>query len=340
MSRKGFLPLGHRMAEAAPPSWPQGLQWLGGAVKGLSAVFLAVLRRLGLVGRRLVVNLPFFWLAVFFLVPFAIVLKISLAESDFGQPPYTPLVEWVEPSALAIRINLGNYTFLLQDSLYILAYLNSLKIAAISTVFCLLIGYPMAYAIARADRRWRPALLMLVILPFWTSFLIRVYAWIGILNNDGLLNNFLLWLGVIGEPLAIRHTEAAIYIGIVYSYLPFMVLPLYANLEKMDLSLLEAAADLGCRPIRAFFSVTLPLSLPGVIAGSLLVFIPAVGEFVIPELLGGSDNLMIGKVLWDEFFANRDWPVASAVAIALLLFLVIPIMLFQWAQGRQQERRT
>lgn len=287
-------------------------------------------------GRGLVVAVPFLWLVLLFLVPFAIVLKISLSEAVIAMPPYTPLLEWAE-DVLTVRLDLGNYLFLLTDDLYAVAYANSLKVAAVSTALCLLIGYPMAYAIARSAPEWRSPLLMLVILPFWTSFLIRVYAWIGILKQEGLLNAFLLWLGAIDAPLQILYSETAVYIGIVYSYLPFMILPLYATLEKLDPTLLEAAADLGARPWKAFLRVTLPLSMPGVVAGSLLVFIPAVGEFVIPSLLGGPDALMIGTVLWNEFSANRDWPVASAVAIALLLLLVIPIMLFQYHQGRQQE---
>jgi putrescine transport system permease protein len=234
-----------------------------------------------------------------------------------------------------IQVNLGNFLFLVEDSLYWKAYLNSIKVAAVSTLLCLLIGYPMAYAIARAPSTWRNVLLMMVILPFWTSFLLRVYAWIGILKNNGLINNFLMWLGLIEQPIVMMQTDFAIYVGIVYSYLPFMILPLYSNLEKMDLTLLEAAADLGCRPFKAFVTITLPLSLPGVVAGSMLVFIPAVGEFVIPALLGAPDSLMIGKVLWTEFFSNRDWPVASAVAIALLTLLVIPIVLLQRAQGAE-----
>ena len=232
-----------------------------------------------------------------------------------------------------IKLNVGNFLFLVEDSLYWKAYLNSIRIAAISTFLCLLIGYPLAYAIARAHSTSRNILLMMVILPFWTSFLLRVYAWIGILKNNGLINNFLLWIGVIDEPIVMMQTDLAIYIGIVYSYLPFMILPLYSNLEKMDLTLLEAAQDLGCRPFKAFLTITLPLSMPGVIAGSMLVFIPAVGEFVIPALLGAPDSLMIGKVLWTEFFSNRDWPVASAVAIALLALLVVPIVFLQRAQG-------
>ena len=280
---------------------------------------------------------PYAWLLLFFLVPFLIVLKISFSEIQTAVPPYQPLIAWADDAVLQIRINLGNYRYLVSDELYIAAYLNSLKIAAISTICCLLIGYPMAYAIARSSKGMRNPLLMLVVLPFWTSFLIRVYAWMGILKNEGLLNAFLLATGLIKEPLQILETDWAVYIGIVYSYLPFMVLPLYATLEKMDLSLLEAAADLGCRPFRAFLSVTLPLSIPGMVAGSMLVFIPAVGEFVIPDLLGGPDTLMIGRVLWGEFFDNRDWPVASAVAVAMLVLLVAPIMIFQHAEHRSTE---
>ncbi|MFA7429610.1 MAG: ABC transporter permease subunit [Rhodospirillaceae bacterium] len=289
-------------------------------------------------GRRLVIAVPFVWLLLFFLAPFAIVAKISMAEFMVGVPPYTPLFEWTEDAWLHVRATANNYAYLVEDPLYVAAYVSSLKIAAISTVIALLIGYPMAYAIARSRQPWRNVLLLAVMLPFWTSFLIRVYAWIGILRSNGLLNNFLLWLGVIDEPLVILNTDVAVYIGIVYSYLPFMILPLYATLEKMDLSLLEAAQDLGCRPWKAFVTVTLPLSLPGIIAGSMLVFIPAVGEFVIPDLLGGPDTLMIGKVLWSEFFNNRDWPVASAVAIAMLVLLVAPIVLFQRHRMRQEEK--
>ena len=212
-----------------------------------------------------------------------------------------------------------------------------MKIALISTIVCLLIGYPMAYAIARANPAYRNTLLLLIILPFWTSFLLRVYAWIGLLKNNGLVNNILLQLGIIDQPIVMMQTDFAVYLGIVYSYLPFMILPLYANLEKLDWTLLEAASDLGCKPIKAFFKVTLPLSVPGIIAGAMLVFIPAVGEFVIPALLGGPDTLMIGRVLWDEFFGNRDWPVASAVAIAMLIFLVVPIMFFRHYQGKELE---
>lgn len=302
-----------------------------------SASGIASARDQGLSGRIFVVALPYIWLLLFFALPFAIVLKISLAEAVIGQPPYTPLLRAAADGARSLVLNWDNYALLLSDELYIAAFLNSMKIAGIATMICLLIGYPMAYGIARASSGWRAILLMLVVLPFWTSFLIRVYAWMGILSTNGLLNNFLIALGVIDEPLAIMNTDIAIYIGIVYSYLPFMVLPLYATLSRMDLSLLEAAADLGAPPWRAFLRITLPLSLPGVIAGSLLVFIPATGEFVIPDLLGGPDALMIGKILWTEFFTNRDWPMASSVATALLLLLVIPIVVLRRMRDRQED---
>ncbi len=289
----------------------------------------------GTSGRALVTALPYLWLFVFFLVPFAIVLKISLAEAVLAQPPYTPLFG-TSGSNAQIRINLDNYRLLFTDPLYIAAFFNSLKVATLSTLLCLLIGYPMAYAIARAGRSARLILLMLIILPFWTSFLIRVYAWIGILKSNGLFNNLLMALGLIDEPLRLLYTNFAVYLGIVYSYLPFMVLPLYATLARMDMSLLEVAADLGAHPLKAFLTVTLPLSLPGVIAGSLLVFIPAMGEFVIPDLLGGPDALMMGKVLWTEFFTNRDWPLASAIAVVLLLTLVVPIMVLQRVERRAE----
>jgi putrescine transport system permease protein len=293
----------------------------------------------GVTGRTAVVAIPYLWLLLFFLVPFIIVLKIAFSETQIAMPPYQALLEWTGDKVLQIKLNLGNFLFLVEDSLYWRAYLNSLKVAAVSTVLCLLVGYPMAYAMARASTTWRNVLLMMVILPFWTSFLLRVYAWIGILKNNGLINNFLMWLGVIDEPIVMLQTDFAIYVGIVYSYLPFMILPLYANLEKMDITLLEAAADLGSRPFKSFLTITLPLSMPGIVAGSMLVFIPAVGEFVIPALLGAPDSLMIGKVLWTEFFNNRDWPVASAVAIALLTLLVIPIVLLQRAQAAEAEVR-
>jgi putrescine transport system permease protein len=295
-------------------------------------VIARAVRRLGIDGRTAVIAVPYLWLLMFFLVPFVIVLKISFSDAQISMPPYEPLLHWVSEKALQIQLNFGNFAFLIEDNLYWKAYLNSIWVAGVSTLLCLLLGYPMAYAIARSQSSTRNILLLLVILPFWTSFLLRVYAWIGILKNNGLINNTLMALGVIDQPIQMLQTDFAVYVGIVYSYLPFMILPLYANLEKMDLTLLEAAADLGCRPWKSFLKVTLPLSLPGIIAGCLLVFIPAVGEFVIPALLGDPGMLMIGKVLWTEFFNNRDWPVASAVAIALLLFLVIPIMFFQRAQ--------
>jgi len=297
-------------------------------------------RRINSLGRNLVIAMPYAWLMAFFLVPFIIVLKIALSDAAIAQPPYTPIWEWAEGQYLNLRLNFGNFLFLVQDSLYWKSYLNSVKVALVSTIACLLIGYPMAYGIARSRSAYRTILLMLVILPFWTSFLIRVYAWIGILKNNGLLNNFLMWLGVIDSPIVMLQTDFAVYLGIVYSYLPFMILPLYANLEKLDGTLLEAAYDLGCRPFRTFLTVTLPLSVPGIIAGSMLVFIPAVGEFVIPALLGAPDTLMIGRILWDEFFGNRDWPVASAVAIALLLLLVIPIVILQHTQARNSAANS
>lgn len=292
--------------------------------------------------RKLLIGLPYAWLLALFLVPFLIVFKISLSEPTVSIPPYAPKLDvtmgvaglWAQFK----QFGLENYAFLLEEALFYRSYLSSLTIAGIATILTLLVGYPIAYAMARSPRAWRPILLMLVILPFWTSFLIRVYAWIGILKKEGLLNQLLLWVGVIAEPLTILNTNTAVYIGIVYSYLPFLVLPLYASLERMDDSLLEAAADLGCTPIKAFWKVTFPISMPGIIAGCFLVFIPAVGEFVIPDLLGGSETLMIGRTLWVEFFNNRDWPVASAVAVVLLLILVVPIAMFQNAQARAEEK--
>jgi putrescine transport system permease protein len=291
-------------------------------------------------GRRLVIAVPWLWLALFFLAPFLIVLKISFSEVEVAMPPYAPLLRWVEEAQrFVVTFNLGNYAYLLTDDLYASTFLYSAKVAAVSTLLCLLIGYPMAYAIARATPTLRNLYLMLVMLPFWTSFLLRVYAWVGLLKTDGVVNNVLMGLGLLDQPLALLYSDFAVYVGIVYSYLPFMILPLYANLEKHDLTLLEAAADLGARPVTAFRRITLPLSMPGVVAGSLLVFIPAVGEYVIPSLLGRTDQLMIGRVLSDEFFSNRDWPVASAVAIAMLLLLVLPIMMFQRSQNRELEAR-
>jgi putrescine transport system permease protein len=290
-------------------------------------------------GRRFVQGIPSVWLIVLFLIPFIIVFKISFSEVRLAMPPYAPLFEVLNGKLVAVKLNFANYAFLFTDSLYVSSYLYSLKVAAVSTVFCLLLGYPMAYAIARSNPTARTVLLMLVVLPFWTSFLLRVYAWIGLLKSNGVINNVLMSLGIIHEPLTMLQTDFAVYIGIVYSYLPFMILPLYANLEKHDLTLIEAAADLGARPVTAFFRITLPQSLPGIIAGSLLVFIPAVGEYVIPSLLGRTDQLMIGRVLSDEFFENRDWPVASAVAIFMLGLLVVPIMLFQHFEKRTLEAR-
>lgn len=289
-------------------------------------------------GKTMVIAIPMIWLLVFFLIPFAVVFKLSLSEAAIARPPYLPMMTWDEEGILSFVLNIGNYFYLLNDDLYIYAYIQSMKTALVSTVICLLVGYPMALAIARANSGTRNLLLMLVILPFWTSFLLRVYAWIGILKTNGLLNNALLWLGIIDQPLAIMQTDLAVYIGIVYTYLPFMILPLYTSLVKQDGSLLEAAEDLGARPATAFFSITLPLSIPGIAAGSLLVFIPVVGEFVIPALLGGPDTLMIGKVLWSEFFSNRDWPVASAVATVMLVVLVVPIMLLRLAKQADEEQ--
>jgi len=287
-------------------------------------------------GRRLIAGIPTLWLLLLFLIPFLIVFRISFSEVRLAIPPYTPLIAW-HHGRPTLELHTSAYSFLFTDPLYISSYLYSLKVAAVSTLCCLLIGYPMAYAIARARPATRSVLLMLIVLPFWTSFLLRVYAWIGLLKYNGVINNVLLYLGVIHQPLAMLQTDFAVYIGIVYSYLPFMILPLYTNLEKHDPTLLEAAADLGARPLRAFLAITLPQSVAGILAGSLLVFIPAVGEYVIPTLLGRTDQLMIGRVLSDEFFENRDWPVASAVAILALLLLVVPIILFQRLQRRELE---
>ena len=286
---------------------------------------------------RRAVTVPYFWLLLFFLTPFLIILKISVADPVVAQPPFTPLFEWGADGIEAIRVTLANYAFLFQDGYYAIIYLASLKMAAIGTFLCLLLGYPMAYYIARQPPERRHLLLLAVILPFWISFLLRVYAWIGLLNNRGIINEFLLWTGVIDRPIAMLYNDFAVYLGIVYSYLPFMILPLYSTLERLDLDLLDVAADLGARRWQGFVDVTLPLSVPGVIGGCLLVFIPAVGEFVIPALLGGPDSLMIGRVLWEEFFNNRDWPVASAVSVVLLLLLIAPILWFQRLQAREQE---
>jgi putrescine transport system permease protein len=281
---------------------------------------------------------PYFWLLLFFAIPFAIVFKISLSQAAIAQPPYTSVFDYIN-GVFTLKLNFNNYLFLFSDSLYFDAYMSSLKIAGISSIICLLIGYPIAYGIARMQGPMQSLLLMLVILPSWTSFLIRIYAWMGLLRNNGIINNSLMWLGVIDEPMRMMNTEFAVYIGIVYTYLPFLVLPLYANLVKLDGRLLEAATDLGANAFSCFMRVTLPLSKAGIIAGCMLVFIPAVGEFVIPELLGGSETLMIGKVLWGEFFNNRDWPVASAVATIMLLILLVPITLFHRYQFREMEAK-
>ncbi len=291
--------------------------------------------------RFALIALPYGWLLALFLVPFLIVLKISLSDTALAIPPYTPTLDlsegWAGIKAFLSALDFENFTFLTTDDLYWKAYLSSLQIALVSTVLTLMVGYPIAYGMANAPDHWRPTLMMLVILPFWTSFLIRVYSWMGILSTEGYLNQFLLWLGVISTPLTILNTPTAVYIGIVYTYLPFMILPIYSALDRMDDSLLEAAEDLGCSRLSAFWLITVPLSKNGIIAGCFLVFIPTIGEFVIPSLLGGSQTLMIGKVLWEEFFNNRDWPVASAVAVVLLLILIVPIVLFQINQQKQRE---
>ena len=287
-------------------------------------------------GKQVVIGIPFLWLFLFFALPFFIVLKISFAEADVAIPPYTEIYTYVEQK-LEVVLNLANYSLLAGDELYIAAYLGSLKMAFFSTLLCLLIGYPMAYAIASARKEMQTVLVLLIMMPTWTAILIRVYAWMGILSNNGLLNGFLMSMGWISEPLQILNTNIAVYIGIVYSYLPFMILPLYANLVKHDHSLLEAASDLGSSTINSFWKITVPLSKNGIIAGCMLVFIPVVGEFVIPELLGGPETLMIGKVLWQEFFNNRDWPVASALAVVMLAILIVPIILFNRSQAKELE---
>jgi putrescine transport system permease protein len=283
--------------------------------------------------RRYAVAIPYVWLLIFFLAPFAIILKISMADPVIAQPPFTPLFD----DAGGFQGTADNFGFLLTDKLYVITYLKSVLMAAGATILCLLLGFPMAYGIARSDSSTRSILLLLIVLPFWISFLLRVYAWMGLLNNYGVINNFLMWTGITDQPIAMMYTDFAIYIGLVYSYLPFMILPLYATLERMDLDLLDAAQDLGARRSQAFRDITWPLARPGVIAGCLLVFIPAMGEYVIPYLLGGSESLMIGRVLFDEFFVNRDWPLASSVAIVLLMLLVVPIVFLQRNQVRSVE---
>ena len=279
---------------------------------------------------------PFAWLVLFLLVPFVLVFKISLADLKFGIPPYTPLTS-IKDQAIELTVHLRGYALLFSDSLYISTYISSLKMAAVTTFWCILIGYPMAYYIARSPDSIRNVLLLAVILPFWTSLLLRVYAWVGILRSDGLLNGVLMGMGVIDAPLEIYRTDWAVYIGLVYAYLPFFILPAYANLVKLDTRLLDAAYDLGARPWRAFVSITLPMSMPGIIAGAMLVFIPAVGEYVIPELLGGADTLMMGRIMWTEFFTNADWPMASAVTVIMVLLLLIPMIIFQVNQKHRYE---
>jgi len=292
------------------------------------------LARIGITGRVLVLAAPVLWLLVFFLMPLLVVSGISLATKQFGRPPYSPLVT-TEDGMVQLTLHLSNYIRIFTDNLYVAAYLSSIRIALVATIITLVIGYPMAYTIARAPRGWRNILLMLVILPFWTSFLLRVYALTGFMRGNGVINQVLGLFGI--EPLVMMQTDFAVYVGIVYTYLPFMILPLYTTLVKLDESLLEASADLGARPLRTFLAITLPLSLPGIVAGSMLVFIPAIGEFVIPSLLGGPETLMIGRVLWDEFFTAANWPRAAAVAVAMLVVVVVPIMLLQRAQSAVVE---
>jgi putrescine transport system permease protein len=293
-------------------------------------------------GRYLVVAAPMLWLSLFFLAPLLIVLKISFAVPEIAQPPYTPILTLPSDAAqleagertVTLKLNLESYDRLQQDDMYWEAFKSSIKTALIATILALLIGYPMAYGIASAKPDVRIVLLMLVVLPFWTSSLLRTYAWLGLLKDSGLINNILISLQIIETPLQILNTNKAVYLGIVYGYLPFMILPLVATLVKLDRTLLEAAADLGCKPWQAFLRITLPLSLPGIIAGSMLVFIPVLGEFVIPDILGGPDNLMIGRVLWTEFFTNTDWPMASSIAIAMLMLIVLPLLVFEYVQNR------
>jgi len=283
--------------------------------------------------RRIAIAAPYLWLLVFFLAPFAIILKISLADPVLAQPPYSPSFD----SDGLPSLSLGNYAFLLSDDLYAITYMRSVIMAGVTTVLCLLLGFPIAYGIARSSAATRSLLLLLIVLPFWISFLLRVYAWMGLMNNHGVINNVLIWVGLIEQPLQIMYTDFATAVGLVYSYLPFMILPLYASLERMNMDLIEAAQDLGASRTRAFWDITWPLAKAGTIAGCLLVFIPAMGEYIIPYLLGGPDSLFIGRVLFDEFFLNRDWPLASAVAIILLMLLVVPIVLLQRAQARDEE---
>ncbi|AQS52181.1 MAG TPA: ABC transporter permease subunit [Paenalcaligenes hominis] len=282
-------------------------------------------------GRSLLIAAPFAWLLVFLFIPFLLVFKISFADLQFGVPPYTPLIDYSDET-LNLVMHLRGYILLVTDNLYLATYFSSVKMALITTLCCALIGYPMAYYIARSNPATRNLLLLAVILPFWTSLLLRVYAWVGILRNDGILNSILLWLGVVDAPLEIYRTDLAVYIGLVYAYLPFFILPLYASLVKLDTRLLEAAYDLGARPFTAFRQITLPLSMPGVISGAMLVFIPAVGEYVVPEMLGGANTLMMGRVMWNEFFNNADWPMAAAVTCVMVVLLIVPLIFFQYSQ--------
>ncbi len=304
-----------------------------------SGIFEQLSRRFQAGWKSIVLFLPYIWLLVFFLLPFFIVAKISLAEIVIASPPFTKMIEWTDAGVMNIRLVFDNYIYIFSDNLYYRTYFNSLKISIISTFICLLIGYPMAYGIVRSRPLAKRLLLFAIILPFWTSFLLRVYAWMGLLADRGTINNLLISMGLIDEPIRMLYTEFAVYVGIVYTYLPFMILPLYANMEKLDAALNEAAADLGSRPTNTFLKVTLPLTIPGIIAGSLLVFIPATGEYVIPDLLGGGNVLMIGRLLVNEFSANTDWPVASAVAIVLLFLLVLPMTVYQYYQGEAAEER-
>jgi len=297
-----------------------------------------VTEKLGLHGRHLVIGVPYLWLLICLLLPFFLVLKISFADMEVGNP-FGTLLSYAD-GALMLKLKLSNYLYLLEDDLYVLTYLSSIKYAAITTVGCLLIGYPFSYFMARAKPRFRPGLLMLVMLPFWTSFLLRIYAWKGILANNGLLNDLLMSLGLIQAPWHMMNTPFSLLIGMIYAYLPFMILPLYSNLVKMDVRLLEAAADLGATPWQTFWRITVPLSKSGIVAGSMLVFIPCIGEYVIPELLGGPQTLMIGHVLWDEFFSNNDWPTASAVTVVVILLILVPMGIFNKYQSQQQERKA
>lgn len=282
---------------------------------------------------------PYLWMILFFLLPFLIIFKISLSVSEIAIPPYSPLVTFVD-GAMQIILHLENYTFIFTDpdGTYIRSYLMSIKVAAISTVLCLLIGYPIAWALATAKPALRNVMFMLVIMPSWTSLVVRIYAWMTIMKKDGLINDCLMALGIIDAPIQMLQTDFAVYVGIVYCYLPYMVLPLFSALMKVDYSLIEAAYDLGCRPVKTFFNTLVPQTKSGIIAGSMLVFIPALGEYVIPELLGGKGSILIGRILWQEFFNNRDWPLACAVAITMLMILVIPIVLFYKVERREQEK--